>query len=130
MRIGNEHEPATNVPSSFPSPYKALLPHEVAANIRSMKKPKSMLAGDIHPSFVNHNADLIAIVACKIFNLSLRDKTWPDMWRQETQTIIPKLPSPDSFDQLRNLSCTNLLSKLLETYVLDKLKEEVQLGKN
>ena len=89
-----------------------------------------MLDGDVRPCVVNENANIIAIAACKIINQSLTTKSWPAQWLRETQTVIPKDASPDSFDQLRNLSCTNLLSKLLESYVLNKMKEEVELHQN
>ena len=48
----------------------------------------------------------------------------------ETQTAIPKKEGAESFDQLRNLSCTNGLSKVMETIVLEKLTNEVQLKSN
>ena len=130
IEITSNYEPISRIPSTFPAPFPKLMPHEVAESIRKLKKPKSMIRGDIHPSLVNKNADLLAVTACKIFNLALTNKQWPAPWREETQTIIPKEQSPDTFDQLRNLSCTNMLSKLLETYVLERLKSEIHLSLN
>ena len=48
----------------------------------------------------------------------------------ETQSAIPKSDEALTMDQLRNLSCTNALSKVLETFVLDRLREEVSLKPN
>ena len=41
--------------------------------------------------------------------------------------IIPKNSAPSSLGELRNLSCTPLFSKVLETFVLNRLKSEIKL---
>ena len=46
----------------------------------------------------------------------------------ETVTIIPKKNNPSTLAECRNLSCTPLFSKVLETIILEQLKREVQLG--
>ena len=50
----------------------------------------------------------------------------------ETQTAIPKgdPAAANDLDQLRNLSCTNALSKILESYVLEKLQKETTIKAN
>ena len=53
---------------------------------------------------------------------------WPDVWKAETVSVIPKNSAPANLGELRNLSCTPLFSKVLETFVLSKLKDEVKLS--
>ena len=48
----------------------------------------------------------------------------------ETQTAIPKKNSASILDQLRNLSCTNGLAKVLESVMLERLIEEVKIRPN
>ena len=55
---------------------------------------------------------------------------WPQSWRVETQSAIPKLGNTFCFDQIRNISCTNALSKIMEAFVLEKLMEEVTISTN
>ena len=55
---------------------------------------------------------------------------WPNPWLIETQSVIPKKDDATSFDQLRNLSCTNSFSKILETFVLERIRTEVTLCDN
>ena len=43
----------------------------------------------------------------------------------ETVTVIPKCPSPSSLAECRNISCTNFLSKVMETAVLQRLRTEI-----
>ena len=45
----------------------------------------------------------------------------------ETQTAIPKTHSPANYNELRNISCTNFLSKILESFVLERLQNEIEL---
>ena len=50
------------------------------------------------------------------------------MWKAETVHVIPKNSSPASLAELRNLSCTPLFSKVLESFILSNLKSEVSLS--
>ena len=53
---------------------------------------------------------------------------WPKLWASETVHLIPKNSAPDSLKQLRNLSCTPLFSKVLESFILKSLKESTKLS--
>ena len=128
-KITDEFSPLgdESLPRTFSNPYKIIEPHEVASRIRSAKKSKSAVDGDILPSLANEYSDLTAIPATRIINYCFEQGTWPMEWRTETQSAIPKGESADSYDQLRNISCTNTLSKIMESFVLDKLQEETTL---
>ena len=45
-------------------------------------------------------------------------------------TPIPKKPVPESVNDLRNISCTALFSKVFESFVLDRLAEQVGMREN
>ena len=45
-------------------------------------------------------------------------------------SVIPKCTVPSSLDDLRNISCTLLISKVLESYVLGWAMEEVKVKRN
>ena len=117
-------------PITYDSTFELLLPHQVASAIRAERKPKSAVSGDILPCLANQYSDLIAVPATRIINFSLARHEWPAPWRVETQTAIPKGENASSFDNFRNLSCTNALAKLLESYVLEKLQKEVRVKPN
>ena len=48
----------------------------------------------------------------------------------ETVTVIPKNSAPSQLSELRNLSCTPLFSKVLESFLLSRLKDEIKLSVN
>ena len=56
--------------------------------------------------------------------------TWPSAWKEETQSAIPKSASPKTYEELRNISCTNFLAKILESFLFDRLSQEVKLKNN
>ena len=111
------------IPSQIPVTRRRRLPilqpYEVAGRIRAFKKPKSMVQGDIFPELVSRFGDLLAVPLCEIFNMITVTQIWPLIWKQEFVTVIPKKTLPTEIDDLRNISCTMLPSKIYESYVLN-----------
>ena len=102
--------------------------YEVAARLKSFRKPKSQVYGDINPILVTDFADLLAQPLTFIFNQTLKTLSWPSIWKSETVSVIPKNSAPSDISELRNLSCTPLYSKVLESFVLERLKKQVKLS--
>ena len=102
--------------------------YQIAARLKSMKKPKSQVQGDLPPDLATEYADILAIPLSHIYTQIYESLVWPELWKRETVTVIPKNSAPSSLSELRNLSCTPLFSKLLESYILDDLKEETSLS--
>ena len=94
-----------------------------------MKKPKSMVRGDIFPDLVTEFADLLAIPLTSIYN-EISTTTTTKIWKKESVTIIPKTRTPTEVGQLRNISCTMLASKVYESFVLCWALKEVKLKSN
>ena len=89
-----------------------------------------MVQGDIDPRLVTKFSDILAIPLHYLYQQIYATMEWPDLWKTETVTLIPKNGSPQSLGELRNLSCTPLFSKCLESFVLAELKEKITLNKN
>ena len=131
VRITDEFTPIGGYcPATYQAPFPLMEPHQVSALIKAGKKPKSAVCGDLLPSLVNECADLTAVPATRIINFCLQTGQWPSPWRMETQSAIPKKEGAATFDQLRNLSCTNGLSKVMESVVLERLIKEVSVRRN
>ena len=131
-RITDEFEPIdmSSLPSTFSSPIPPVTPMDCAERIKNGKKPLSPVQRDILPSLLTPLADLAAIPAARIINISFMTNTWPKPWRLETQSLIPKSNNPTTLDELRNISCTNYLSKIMESFLIEKLQKEVKLKYN
>ena len=121
-------------PDQVPFTYHRDLPmlseDDVSKMIKDAKKPKSMVVGDIFPSLFTAAADCLKAPVASIYNDIIRTGIWPVDWKREYMTVIPKKGMPESFADLRNISCTPLLSKIFEGYMLAKLKEETAIKAN
>ena len=131
-RVSMEFNPLRqeDIPRTHTAPLPRLHKHEVSARIRRFRKPKSMVPGDVFPQLVTTFADFFAIPLTAIYNDISESGVWPTCWKREYVTVIPKTKKPSSVNDLRNISCTLLASKMYESYVLDWLKEEVKLRSN
>ena len=131
-RITDQFTPldTSRIRQTFSSPFPLFTHSDIADRIRASKKPKSPVTGDLMPVTVNENVNALAIPATRIVNYALQSREWPRPWRLETQSGIPKSSTCDSFDQIRNLSCTNILSKVLEAIVLERLQSEIAIRQN
>ena len=131
-RISHEFNPlrTDDVPETYQASLPVLDTFEVASRIRRFRKPKSMVPGDVFPQLVTQFSDFFAIPLTAVYNDITRTGVWPVGWKREYVTIIPKGNNPSTLSDLRNISCTQLASKMHESYVLDWLKSEVALRTN
>ena len=119
-----------SVPTTYSSPVQILSCSEVAKRLRSFKKPKSMVKHDIFPSLVNEASEFLAKPLTYIYNGISSTGSWPLLWKQEFVTPIPKKSLPTSLNDLRNISCTALFSKVYESFVLGWIGEQVGMRAN
>ena len=71
----------------------------------------------------------IAPVLTPIINgIRINGDPWPGLWKEEEVSVLPKSTNPDSLDGCRGISCTSILAKLTETYMIDMLREEVTVS--
>ena len=118
------------VPSTYSSPVQVLVEREVEDRLRKFRKPKSMIKHDIFPALVGPAASYLAAPLTFIYNTISATSTWPLLWKQEFVTPIPKKSLPSSLNDLRNISCTALFSKVYESFVLGWLGEQVGMRGN
>ena len=104
--------------------------NEVKKRIKECKKPKGLLSGDLFPFLLSNNSDLIAEPLTRVLNAAFAEEIWPDVWKLETVSVIPKNPCPESLSETRNISCTPVFSKIMEFFLLEKIKDEVPIGLN
>ena len=127
--ISKEYPPVGK-PERMTSPAWELALHEVSLKLKHCKKPKSTVKGDLVPALVTKFHDLLAVPLLCIYNKVLAGGGWPSQWKEETVKIIPKSAIPEDIKDLRNISCTPLFSKVLEAFVLKKLRETVKLSRS
>ena len=60
-----------------------------------------------------------------MFNSALLSGIWPDSWKHEQITPVPKVYPPRTADDLRRISGTKNLSKLLEALLSDSIIQDM-----
>ena len=101
--------------------------YQIAGRLKCIKKSKTQVPGDLDPRVVTFCCDGLAVALHKIFGAVYDTCQWPEKWKDETVTIIPKNNSPSSLSETRNISCTLLFSKQLESFLLEGLRRDVKL---
>ena len=99
---------------------------DVAEMLRALKKKDSHVEGDPLPHLVRAMPELFAVPMATIFNKACYTGTWPEKWKIEHITVIPKVKNPGSLSETRNISCTSLMSKVLEGALLQVLRSELE----
>ena len=119
-----------NIPSTKQRSLPFLNEANIVEKIKKSKKTRSMVPGDLPPILYDLYPDILAAPIADIFNMITRTKEWPPQWKLEHVTVIPKIPNPQYPSECRNISCTNYLSKLYESFVLSWSREEVRPSLN
>ena len=99
---------------------------DVYRKLRSSKKPRSCVPGDLPHRLLKEFIPELSLPANRIFNNIFRTGHWPKQWRIEYGVPLKKVPNPDNEDQLRIISLTSFLSKVCEQFVLDWLLHYVE----
>ena len=131
-RISSEFEPLQegDIPRTFDRQVRILSVTEICETLQSMKKPKSHVSIDLPQAVLSRCYESIASAIAPVVNLTRTGGWWPRIWKAEEVSVIPKSSNPDSLDQTRNISCTSILSKLAETFLLERLNQEIKLPEN
>lgn len=90
--ISNEYQPMdlTKIPVTFSAPVPLVDESAVITLLKDSKKPNSRVPGDMFPNSVKRNYKELALPLTNIINSVLQTKQWPDRWKTEYQTCIPK----------------------------------------
>ena len=124
-RISNEFPPLPDRPPPADVVRPPMTLEEVRQVLKRAKKPSSSVPGDVLPRLMKKYHHWFAVPTRKIFNAVFRSNCWPRAWKVETTVVIPKVAAPSSLSECRNISCTNFLSKVLESVLLQDLRREI-----
>ena len=61
-----------------------------------------------------------------IFNTCLMEQKFPDLWKIEYVTPIPKQPRPENISHLRKIACTSDYSKLFEAFLKEWILNDIE----
>ena len=125
--ISSQYEPlnSTDIPTTLERELPAVTTTQVEEKLKKAKKPSSMVPGDVPAVLYSKFPASLSPIIAHVFNFITTHKKWPSLWKIEYVAIIPKTPDPQDPSECRNISCTNFLSKLYESFLLEWSRQEV-----
>ena len=127
-QISGQYPPLdrAGIPSTFSDPLPELTPEDVIKQMKSAKKPSSTVPEDIPARLYEPIGRKLAVPVTAILNLITTTMSWCAQWKKEYVTIIPKSKNPQDPSKCRNIACTNFLSKLYESFVLQWCRKHIR----
>ena len=107
------------------SPLPLFEPYQIHEKIRKMKKKSSNLVGDVPWRIISEFSVELSVPLSNVFNTAILDGVWPKIWKHEHITPVPKVYPPNTTDDLRRISGTKSLSKLLEALLTDTIIQDI-----
>ena len=95
-------------------------------SIYKMKSKISTVAGDIPWKIINKFAFDLSVPLQNIFNSAIRNGQYPNNWKLEIITPVPKVNPPEDESQLRKIACTKNFSKIFEKILSDFLISDME----
>ena len=90
---------------------------EVCETLEAMDINKSTVTGDIPAKILKKFTKQISLPMTDVINTSLKQGCWPDIFKMEIVTPVPKVSKPKNMDELRNISGLINLSKVSEKII-------------
>ena len=89
----------------------------VYSRIAKAKKPRGIIPGDLPKKIVQSCSQALAVPITTVFNQITAQAQYPESWKIEHQIAIPKVSSPETEDDLRNIAKTPFFSKVYESFI-------------
>ena len=125
-KISNLYQPLKTEDIKIPSfanskPSPLFEPHQMYEKIRKMKKKASTVCGDIPWKIILEYSVELSDPLSNIYNSCTLDGVWPNLWKYEYVTPVPKIFPPIKPNDLRKISGTKNLSKIYEALLADSI---------
>ena len=82
-----------------------------------MDSNKSSIKGDVPAKVLKHCAQWLGKPVANVIDSSIRQGLWPDIFKHEVVTPVPKVFPPTKIDELRNISGLLNLDKVAEKVI-------------
>ena len=88
-------------------------------------RDRSTFPGDLPHKLRKEFSVELSVPLTNIFNTSLDQGLYPDLWKRELVTPVPKVSSPLTIKDVRKISCTSEYSKLYEGHLKNWILEDI-----
>ena len=120
-KVSQEYEPLNEkdiiVPEFESSSIPIFTPLDVQNNFLEIKTKKAFPPGDIPPKLIKELASELSKPFCEILNSSIKLGQWPNIYKKEFVTPVPKVFPPHDLSDLRNISGLLNFDKVAEKMI-------------
>lgn len=126
--VANEYSPLNT--SQLPAYLPAQRPPQVTEysvykRIDRLKNTRSTLSLDLPNKIRKAFSVELATPSAHIINACLEQQVFPDIWKEELVSPVPKILYPKTFKNLRKISSTSDFSKLYEGFLKDWIMSDI-----
>ena len=126
--VSNQYKPVNL--SELPVYLPALKPpqvteYEIYQKLRKLKSTKSTNPLDLPVALRKEYDIFLASPLTDIINTCLKEQIFPEAWKLEIVTPIPKIQYPHNYSDLRKISCTSDYSKLFESVLKEFILKDI-----
>ena len=93
--------------------------------IKNTKSTKSTLKGDLPCKIIKEFAMELSDPLAHIFQESISQHEYPQLWKEEQVTSVPKVFPPETENDIRKISGTPFFSKTFERFIVEWIQEDI-----
>ena len=93
----------------------------------SIKKKTSTLPGDIPMKLIKYCAEELSFPLSDIYSRAISHGEYPDIYKLEIVTPVPKCYPPQTTADLRKIAGTKNFSKLFEKFLSEMIIQDMKL---
>ena len=126
--VSNEYQPINleELPSYLPAQFPPQVEeYEVYQKIKKLKNTKGTLPIDLPNKLRNEVMVELAAPMTNIINACLVESVYPDLWKREWVSPVPKVKEPDLVTDVRKIAGTSDYNKVLESFLKDIMMEDI-----
>ena len=120
-KISNEYKPIDRkqikISSYTPESIPYFCPNQVEKKLEKIKANKASVPGDIPAIVIKRFSKHLSVPLCNIINNCIQSGKWPQMYKIEAITPIPKKFPPTDVNMLRPISLLYFFERVMESLI-------------
>ena len=105
-------------------------PRKIMQIVKKMNKKSACVSGDLPMKIVTEFAPELSVPLTHIFNSIFETKIYPELWKTETLTPIPKVFPANVIKDLRPFSGLMIFAKIFDRILAEQMTEDMSRNRD
>ncbi len=128
--LSNDYDLYKNVPDPFDEEFVQVSQEDVEEAMKKVKISGVGVIGDVSPMVLKLVKPYLARPITILANQMLREEMWPRLYKTETGKLVPKVAVPQKCKDVRLVSMTPYISKVMERILLARIDQVWKSNEN